>query len=376
MKVTYDDWVQWKERCAIANCEEETRSRMQAFVQMAISEARIPKSFEGAKGEFLGDSPEVRRHCASIFDGYMVPPGSRSGIRKKDRLLAATPRETETPTTEQMAACWVNYGFDCVRSALHQMLRKERSGHVSIDQEDEDGGSLGKSLAAPNTPSPAEVDALNRVKKMLKFVALSDREHLVLWADANGINRTGSQMQQLADCGKSQLSKCAKDLELSLACAVAELFKQPKPDKNDEERIAALAEYPWDLLVLRHRDFDEPMMETFPLDNCERLILWADAHLINRTSPRMETLAGCAGTQLSECAKNLGLRLACAVADLFHSKKPAKEDETRIAALSGHHWRVLVSRQSEFEPEKDVSGALVWKQAKPDAPAPDATAAT
>ena len=70
MKVLHDDWVQWKERCAIANCDEETRSRMQAFVQRAITDARTPKSFEGAKGEFLGDSPEARQRCASIFDGY------------------------------------------------------------------------------------------------------------------------------------------------------------------------------------------------------------------------------------------------------------------------------------------------------------------
>lgn len=274
MLTTFEDWVQWKERCAIALCDDNTRDCLERFVQGQFR--AFARKVEGARPdlkdrfrELTEDSATARRNCAHLFDAYMTPPG-KAALRKpyKDAIMAARPlnaKDPKNPTKEEHAAAWAGYAKRCVRTIFRDFVQKEIEGSgesrplVPFDVPAD--STKGETSVTPSTRifakdrGPEDQVKLNEIYRVVDGLILDAKERLVLWADADNINRTGRTVTELAGVGRSQISAAARNLEKSIVKAVAGHFSVLEPTREvQKSKFYDVLEACWDRLVLKHRN--------------------------------------------------------------------------------------------------------------------------
>lgn len=230
--LTYSDWVQWGSRCAVAECEDSVRARFEKFLSFHVGESikPLPEWLRSLLAEYLEDNADGRRRCVTVFDSYMLRG------RKKAALLACTPRNPN-PTEEDYAGAWSAYAQSCIHSMVREIILKEvqrfKERPVRIDEPIREGETetRGASFAGADRPIEESI-AFHEAERKAEELELSERERLVLWADQHGEDRTSEKMEQLAGCKKSQLSKCAKQLEVRICTLMMNSFALESHEHN------------------------------------------------------------------------------------------------------------------------------------------------
>ncbi len=280
-QLTFEDWVQWGVCCAVAKCDDAVRPRFEKFIARSAAENiwKLPEWERSRLGDFLEDNAEGRRRCATAFDTYMLHG------RKKILLLGCTP-QNPNPTQDDYAAAWSAYAHMCIRSMVREVLRKEVKpppgpSPVEFDKEIGEGDTTTRlDVTAAGGATVEDLISLREVERLGATIELNERESLILWADQHSEDRCGAKMQTLAQCGRSQLSLCAKQLERRLRGEITGLFQL---EPHEEDLGVAWTAWAWQTLALRFQNI-------FPERDADGALKWRKDKQTQPTIPHASTL--------------------------------------------------------------------------------------
>lgn len=251
--LTHYDWVQWKMRDAIENCDDAVRDRFDHFVAYHVAK-RIWKLSEWERsrlGDYQEDTAEGRRRRATQFDAHML------NGRKKEALFSLLPRNPN-PTEDDYAAAWSAYAIKCICTMVRERIQKDvKPPPGPLPEEldkalgDDDDTTLAD-LTADENATTEDLISLGEVEQLAATVELSEREQLILWADQYGEPRCSEKMCELAGCEKTQLSACARRLGRRLYDEIDRLFQLAPSEKMLAVDWAAHA---WRTLMLRFENY-------------------------------------------------------------------------------------------------------------------------
>jgi len=246
--LTFADWAQWGQKGAIAECAPEVRGRFEHFVSLHVAEgiAILPERERNLLKEYAEGGPAARVRCVAAFDVFMLRG------RKKAALLRAAPSDPAS-TEEHYASVWSVYAVKCIRTMVRDLLfRNVTWGPIKVVGPDGDETNDRKGGIISRAPDPAigilDEITLNEVKNATREFELNQREQLILWADQNDEPRCSTRMQDLAGCGRSQLSECALALESRIR---GEIIRLCGLEPHEKEKTEALTFWAWQNLALR-----------------------------------------------------------------------------------------------------------------------------
>ncbi len=242
--MSFTAWVQWGERCAVPLCDAHSQTELTEIIAGLLRSkiGHLPASTRSYLGEYLDTSINGKRQCVAVFDTYL-----RTG-RKKD-LLRGAPARAGAVTEEDYAQRWRGYAKTCIRSLCQEVLCKEagRPGDVSLDIPLGPGETGSRHDLIPDSaPTPEEALATRELEEFALRQDLGERERLILWADQHDQERCSEAMEDLAGCKRSQLSKCAKQLEGRLRAAIIAFYEL---EPHEEPLAVVWADQAWTTLA-------------------------------------------------------------------------------------------------------------------------------
>lgn len=257
---TYDDWLQWRNRDAIEECEQETRGRFEAWVQQVLRRKLSEKKYEEQRSrlseyfEDTGDSPTGRRRCAAAFDKHLLKGRNKTYLFAARPLIKDGTKKRFTKLEQTIAWAKVAKTMIC-RDVLRDILKDlPPPGSVPIDgtkrNDDGDEGRPLTDILSDDDQSVEDQATAGEVAEMASKISLSDRERLILWADQHCHNRCSPEMERLAGIRRAQLSQCARDLETRLGKLVQEFFL---PETLPPLHVCEYTAVAWEALTERHR---------------------------------------------------------------------------------------------------------------------------
>lgn len=266
--ITYSAWKEWFAKKEIAGsppqektsrgCAPEVRMVFEEWAHRQIAKAlcEFPPEVCAPLREYLEDTADARRRCAELFDSRAATPREKTGRSDKDRMREMRPQRDGEPTQEDYARAWTCYANRIMATEVARRLIREATDVTEVDlkcgykgkealigENDDERPFRARSL------SPSEEVELREVAVYGRGVELSDRERLVLWADANDIPCTDPGLKDLAGCEKSQISACLKTLGRRLKKGIYEHFAL-----DDEGRAERWACWVIENLMLDHRN--------------------------------------------------------------------------------------------------------------------------
>jgi len=256
---TFQDWAMWGLVGSIEDCAEDTRDRMQRFVQLRLSRAAAKwPQHKGQFREYFGGDTESERsvcraRCGGRFDAHVTAK------RKKMWLLGRQPK-AKPPTYEDYATKWSTSAAWIIRTMFNEDMLPEIQKIPSLNEPanpDDPGGATRGDHTPDSKIAPDEEAMLADDRAVLHArllqLELSDRERLVLWASYNQKNYCGQAMHALAGVGREQCSQCKIRLRERLRQAVLQMYE---PEKMPVALIEALTDWAWWTLAEFHGGID------------------------------------------------------------------------------------------------------------------------
>jgi hypothetical protein len=239
-----DHWVEWKERCAIDLCGDETRASLQAFASQRWARFldMILDYFSPELGE-LNPSEVWHR-----FETWCWTTSTVAGKSYKDWIFRRLETHTGTPLDIiQSGATLV------LRGAVRDFIRHEgrtrfpgaRKPEVSL--EDPVPGSEGKltygdllpgELDAASEAGIREYQRLANEEAIELVPTLKQRERLVLAASRFGLAMSDPRLQRIAGKKKSVLSAALKGVAEKIERHIGRKYAD---DQEGDRRVLAIA---------------------------------------------------------------------------------------------------------------------------------------
>jgi hypothetical protein len=200
-------WVEWRERCELDRCGDDTRSRLRTWAR------------SHARNKWSGTLHEQLAQAWHIFESHAVISGKRGGKQPKSSMFSVEQTdENEIARLQRLQAYAAKILFTALKNyALKEVwLRRKSGGSVeklpmlSVDHPDAPSlDALAGVQDSPHTPENAvcraEMEAAVRLEAELWFASLAQRERVALGAYFSGLPLTAPDVLTLAGCSKSQL---------------------------------------------------------------------------------------------------------------------------------------------------------------------------
>jgi hypothetical protein len=189
---TWDDWVEWKERCALARCREEVASRLAAFAQSRLRRAATRAAgMTNLPAEVWKRLPADPVDAWHLFETHAVLTHTRVGKAYKEWLFARIDSGCESPLDAVCGGAAL-----MLRDVARCLLSREclPRHHVSLDAPVAGGdGVLTYGDLLPSGGSPADdLVARERLSWAASeaealFASLDRCQRMVLAARLHGI---------------------------------------------------------------------------------------------------------------------------------------------------------------------------------------------
>ncbi len=243
-------WIEWKERCAVALCSEETQAALLAFGGMrfrTLAQRCLPMiNVRDIRDVMLPDNDAWH-----LLETHMTLPQSSNGKAYKQWLFARTAGSADAPFDIVQGGATL-----LMRSVVREHLRKEHSpsGHISAHHTpspDEEVTTTGEEWL------PGDVDTRDAValreltdiascESSRRFDGLPSRVRLALAAKHLRVPLSSPVLLALAQCGKSVMSAAFRSFASALLEELATTYHG-----EDRATIGELAILVFDALTRR-----------------------------------------------------------------------------------------------------------------------------
>ena len=237
-----DDWLLWKEKCALALCPKNTQAELRRFVQARFSRyiASYAAAYRGLETEALFPTPEQSWHW---METYFQLHRSRQGKSYKDWLFARASIGA-APAAESIES-----GISLLlRDVVRERLRSEYPSAQTL--------SLSTRTSAPGRSSlsvdellPCSADTLDEVETadisgqaarltQTVFNDLSLRQRIAILGREMGLPLSRPALLKAASCAKSALSAAHEKALLAVARHAADAWPSEPQDMRARLAIA------------------------------------------------------------------------------------------------------------------------------------------
>jgi hypothetical protein len=241
---TIEQWGEWKEKCALGLCGEETRRALQAFAHARFQHFAAAY----ARTTNVGDPSVLTPGAGEAwhwFETHFLLGRAPGGKNFKQWLFAEL--EAKGYSSQEGVEAGASL---LMRDVVRERLRREYSGRhiLSLDRaaEDESQGE-----PAPNLQEllPAPLDTMSDVERReLEELALKDsvsafdqlnrRECLALLAHELGLSLAHPAVLRAAECGKSVLNTAFSNARIGVAAHVR--ARHPREDASTMASLTCL----------------------------------------------------------------------------------------------------------------------------------------
>ncbi len=229
--VGLEHWSQWKHRCALGLCADDTQHVLRKFAGIHFS--RYLSRYANRT-----NAPNMRHMLSDtdawhLFETYLAVNSSRGGKRYKDWLFARAANEANKDAAVTAGAVLM------MRDVVRAHLRREYSADlmVSLSQPLEGVGSpftvedlLPGMLDPLDEIAERECAALARTQAQGFLQTMDHRERIAVLAKKRGMSLAHPAVCAAADCGKSVLHESFHAAARRLVTMLKETFKSEEPE--------------------------------------------------------------------------------------------------------------------------------------------------
>ena len=233
-------WTQWKRKCALAMCDDETQVCLQTSVSGSFrryAEACIAKTNLASASDLTHTDAEAWH----LLETRLTTSSLREGKRYKDWLFDRMRCTTDPPMKVLQGGIRA-----LVRDVVRDVIRMEYSDSFveSLDTpvHKDDEGKITAVDLLPGGLDPVD-DAVHRDFERLAsehaprvIDDMLDREKIALFAKAVGLSVANPELEATAGCGKSMLNAAYHNFMRR----ISERFLREYPD-DDRESVLLLA---------------------------------------------------------------------------------------------------------------------------------------
>ena len=224
-----EEWLQWKETCALALCEPAIQSVLKAFVHARSSRyaAQYIEAFQAGTAEVYSSNPRETWHW---FETYFQLRQNRQGKAYKQWLFARTGGKT-APDSEDIES-----GVSLLlRDVVRDRLRSEHSPRRVLSLDANVGTANAGAPVTIKELLPDECDTENDVERReIEQIAasladsilasLNSRERIALLARELGISVADPRVLRVAGCGKSALAEAYRSALVAVAQRISAAY--------------------------------------------------------------------------------------------------------------------------------------------------------
>ncbi|MFH0953683.1 MAG: hypothetical protein V1873_05090 [Verrucomicrobiota bacterium] len=234
------DWLEWRERCALALCSAGAQSALMGFAAMHFS--RLTRHY-ATRTNAPDQPPQLSgRETWHLFETHLAVRHNREGKRYKDWLFArlAGTADDELDVVAGGAAL-------LMRDVVREHLRNEHSaqGVVSLSAPLAETGSASLTVEdlLPGTIDTADEVAKHEFEHLALghagefFRDMDHREKVAVLAKSLGLSLADPAVEEVAGCRKSVLNTSYRGALERLA---ADLRRQYEEDDMQSVRILVL----------------------------------------------------------------------------------------------------------------------------------------
>lgn len=234
-----DQWLMWKEKCALALCPADMHPVLQEFIHTRFHSysARYARAFSVSEAEAV--SPDARE-AWHWFETYFQLHATRQGKSYKEWLFARAEVAHAAGTGD------VESGVSLLlRDVVRDRLRKEHSSRLTLSLEADICRENGGTPVSIKDLLPGDFDTADAVERHeiehlagklaeSAFGTLSFRERIALLGREIGVSLASPEIVKLAGCGKSMLAEAYRSALTAVAHHVAGAY----PDEPGDSQAA------------------------------------------------------------------------------------------------------------------------------------------
>lgn len=241
---TIDNWIEWKQKCALALCSGEAKQSLTRFVHARFARcvaAYLHTTNSTDPAAVVPDAGESWHRFESHFRLHAGPGGKSY----KDWLFAAPAGGRAYSTQESVEA-----GASLlVRDVVREFLRREHSASWMVSTSAPASGSCGETPtveellpAAADTVAGVEKRELDRLAGAdaeAAFLSLDRRERVAILVREAGVSLAHPDAVKAAGCGKSVLNEAFHSALSRVAATVRN--RHPGEERKVQASLACIA---------------------------------------------------------------------------------------------------------------------------------------
>ena len=212
-------WSEWRQACAFALLDEESRARLHSVVAQRFRSRVKVLNAHGAGLPQMDDS-----ECAHLFESWCALHQRRDGKRYKDWLLTRGDQDQNAVESGVMLL---------VRNVVREWVRTQHRSvaAVSLDAPlKEASGATLRELLPAEEPEWSEDQRTWMVQQIPDRIArLKEPEAAACWIRAKGLVYSHPEVKGLTGYAKTALHQAHHDVLHSLASTVKEAFPGVSP---------------------------------------------------------------------------------------------------------------------------------------------------
>ncbi len=227
-------WIEWKRRCALGLCENETREHLAKFAYARFD--NYLKRYAHRTNLDASDLPTLQGSDAwHLVETQLVTANTGEGKRYKDWLF-----DRANGTGESALGAIESGATLLLRSVVKELLRREFSPPNMLSSSTaafgDEYGTLTIEDLLPGSIDPVDEVAAREFKELAQaragelFSSLAWREKLVLFAKCLGLSLAHPEVEAAAECRKSVLNACYRDLAQRIAGDLSTAYPEEERD--------------------------------------------------------------------------------------------------------------------------------------------------
>jgi hypothetical protein len=241
---TIDNWLEWKEKCALALCGEDTRRLLPGFVHARFSrhvEAYVRTTNAGSASGVTPSAGDAWHRFETHFQLHSQPGGKAY----KDWLFARLEEKGYSAQESIEAGATL-----LLRDVVREYLRREYSSHMMVSANARLGGDV-REGAGPSLEEllPGTMDTIGEVEDRdledmaradspAAFARLDRRERIALLVHQAGMSLAHPEAMNAAGCGRNALNDAFHSALAGIAAYARE--KHQREDRSVQASLACL----------------------------------------------------------------------------------------------------------------------------------------
>lgn len=219
MDTTFENWVEWKEKCDVRRCGPETQANLLTYIGKRAQ--HILNKAAHATERLPPDKRELSGwYWWAIFDDFYARREAKTRKRIKDWLFQNAASDASSPADAMERQVCALFGRDVIREYVRECCSPTRELTVlDVPQwRDDPTGDTRKDVLTLGEDETRDAVAANEARQMVAdyadrvFQGMDRRERVAVAATSLNLPHSAPEVERAAGCKKSVLCAAYKAL--------------------------------------------------------------------------------------------------------------------------------------------------------------------